>query len=124
MQVTKDDLRKTYRKLSNGEIEHLIHHETSFTPTAKEVFIEEIERRRLPGSWASIVDGKGEVSHLGYHERKVAYVEDSPGPLGILGAIAGFFTMLFPTLLEIAFFGVWFLLCYIAYLVVDYFFFS
>lgn len=124
MQVTKDDLRKTYRKLSNGEIEHLIHHETSFTPTAKEVFKEEIERRRLPGSWASIVDGKGEVSHLGYHERKVDYVEGSPGPLGILGAIAGFFTILFPTLLEIAFFGVWFLLCYVAYLVVDYFFFS
>ena len=124
MQVTKDDLRKTYRKLSNGEIEHLIHHETSFTPTAKEVFKEEIERRRLPGSWASIVDGKGEVSHLGYHERKVDYVEGSPGPLGILGAIAGFFTILFPTLLEIAFFGVWFLLRYVAYLVVDYFFFS
>ena len=124
MQVTKDDLRKTYRKLSNGEIEHLIHHESSFIPAAKEVLKEEVVRRRLPSSWASRVDEKGDVPRSGRYTGQVRSAQNSSGPFAIIGEIFGFLFSMFPGPAEIAFFGVWFLLCYIAYLVVDYFFFS
>ena len=121
MQVTKDDLRKTYRKLSNGEIEHLIHHESSFLPVAKEVLKEEVVRRRLPSSWASRVDEKGDPPRSGRYTGQVRSAQTSSGPFAIIGVIFG---VLLPGLAEIAFFGVWFLLCYVAYLIVDYFFFS
>jgi len=125
VQVTKDDLRKTYRKLSNGEIEHLIHRESSFLPVAKEVLKEEVVRRRLPSSWASRVDEKGDPPRSGRYTGQVKSAQTSSWPFAIIGVLFDFFcgvTLSF--LAEIAFLGVWLLLCYIAYLFVNYFFFS
>jgi hypothetical protein len=124
VQVTKDDLRKTYRKLSNGEIEHLIHHESSFLPIAKEVLKEEVKRRRLPSSWAERVDEKGDPPRSGRYTGQVSSAQPSSGPSSIIGEILGFLFSGLPGPAELAFFGVWLLLCYIAYHVVNYLFFS
>ena len=59
MQTSKDDLRKTYKSLSNEEIERLIFHESSFTCDALDALKEEVHRRRLPSSWTARVNEKG-----------------------------------------------------------------
>lgn len=122
MQITKDDLRKTYRNLSNDEIEHLIFHETSFTSVALEVLKEEVYRRRLPNSWSSRVDEKGGTLHSGGFGRNINQIKTPSEPFSIINAIALVLGALFPALSEIAFIVIWVLLCYVVYVVVDSFF--
>lgn len=124
MQITKDDLRKTYRNLSNDEIERLIFHETSFTSDAIDILKEEVHRRRLPRSWTEQVDEKGGASYLGGRGRSTNYVDTPQEPLSVSKVIAILLGASLPTLSEIAFIVIWISLCYVIYLLVDFFFFS
>jgi hypothetical protein len=125
MEITTKELRKTYQELSNDEIEYLVYQETSLTPAAKEVLKEEIERRQLPGEWINIVDEKEGASPCGDQELKVRSVRSSSGPFSYLFNVVAWFVedFLF-SFRQIAFFALWFLLCYVAYLIVNYFIFS
>lgn len=118
MEITKNELQKTYQELSNDEIEYLVYQETSLTPAAKEALKEEIERRQLSGEWIKIVDEKDGEPPSEDNELEGGAARS---PFGLLAPI---FEALFPSFNQIAFVVVWFLLCYVAYLVVNYFVFS
>ena len=126
MEITTNELRKAYQELSNDEIEYLVYQETSLTPAAKEVLKEEIERRQLSGEWINIVDEKEGASPCGDQELKVRSVRSSSGPFSNFFnyIVAWFVDEFLFSFRQIAFLALWLLLCYVAYLIVNYFIFT